>query len=109
MTDFSSKEKAITIYTTIYIKLNNRDNTKQARSFFSLWSLNKISRIAVVSRVKINSNRNNNIVDSTKTKNNNNKIIIIARTVVITIIILLLLIIVVTNNYFGSDPRLCKI
>ena len=32
-TDFSRKEKAITRYTRIYIKLNGRDNTKQAKSF----------------------------------------------------------------------------
>ena len=31
--DFSYKEKAITRYTRIYIKLNGRDNTKQAKSF----------------------------------------------------------------------------
>ena len=33
LTDFSRKEKAITRYTRIYIKLNGRDNTKQAKSF----------------------------------------------------------------------------
>ena len=33
LTDFSHKEKAITRYTIIYIKLNGRDNTKQAKSF----------------------------------------------------------------------------
>ena len=31
LTDFSRKEKAITRYTRIYIKLSGRDNTKQAK------------------------------------------------------------------------------
>ena len=33
LTDFSRKEKTITRYTRIYLKLNGRDNTKQAKSF----------------------------------------------------------------------------
>ena len=33
LTDFSRKEKAITRYTRIYIKLNGSDTTKQAKSF----------------------------------------------------------------------------
>ena len=33
LTDFSRKEKAISRYTRIYIKLNGRDNTKQAKRF----------------------------------------------------------------------------
>ena len=33
LTDFSRKEKALTGYTGIYIKLNGRNNTKQAKSF----------------------------------------------------------------------------
>ena len=33
LTDFSRKEKAITRYTRIYIKLNGRDNTKQPKTF----------------------------------------------------------------------------
>ena len=32
LTDFSRKEKAITRYTRIYIKLNDRNNAKQAKS-----------------------------------------------------------------------------
>ena len=31
--DFGHKEKAITRYTRIYLKLNGRSNTKQAKSF----------------------------------------------------------------------------
>ena len=50
LTDFSRKEKAITRYTRIYIKLNGRDNTKQAKSFIFIVSLNKNSRNVVVSR-----------------------------------------------------------
>ena len=52
LTDFSRKEKVITRYARIYIKLNGRDNTKQAKALFSLWSLNKCSRNVVVSRRK---------------------------------------------------------
>ena len=33
LTDFRHKEKAIARYARIYIKLNGRDNTKQAKSF----------------------------------------------------------------------------
>ena len=33
LTDFSSKEKDITRYTRIYIKLNGTDNRKQEKSF----------------------------------------------------------------------------
>ena len=33
LTDFSGKEKAVTRYTRIYIKLNVSDNTKQVKSF----------------------------------------------------------------------------
>ena len=32
--DFSCKKKAITRYTRIYIKLNDRDNTKQAKKLY---------------------------------------------------------------------------
>ena len=49
LTEFSCKEKAITRYTRIYIKLNGRDNTKQAKSFIFIVSLNKNSRNVVVS------------------------------------------------------------
>ena len=49
LTEFSRKEKAITRYTRIYIKLNGRDNTKQAKSFIFIVSLNKNSRNVVVS------------------------------------------------------------
>ena len=33
LTDFSPKEKVITIYIRIYIKLNGWDNKKQVKSF----------------------------------------------------------------------------
>ena len=33
LTDFRRKEKPITRYTRIYIKLNGRDNTKQPKTF----------------------------------------------------------------------------
>ena len=36
LTDFSPKEKAITRYVRIYIKVNGRDNIKQAKSFISI-------------------------------------------------------------------------
>ena len=36
LTDFSPKEKAITRYVRIYIKVNGRDNIKQAQSFISI-------------------------------------------------------------------------
>ena len=49
LTELSRKEKAITRYTRIYIKLNGRDNTKQAKSFIFILSLNKNSRNVVVS------------------------------------------------------------
>ena len=52
LTDFSRKEKVITRYARIYIKLNGRDNKKQAKTLFSLWSLNECSRNVVVSRRK---------------------------------------------------------
>ena len=34
LTDFSRKEKAITRFTRIYIKLNDGDNTKQGKNYF---------------------------------------------------------------------------
>ena len=51
LTDFSRKEKTITRYTRIYLKLNGRDNTKQAKSFIFI----------VVSQKKKN---NRNVVKS---------------------------------------------
>ena len=48
LTDFSRKEKTITRYTRIYLKLNGRDNTKQAKSFIFI----------VVSQKKQKNNRN---------------------------------------------------
>ena len=33
LTNFSREEKTLTRYTRTYIKLNGRDNTKQAKSF----------------------------------------------------------------------------
>ena len=52
LTYFSLKEKAMTRYTRAYIKLNDRVNTKEARRFVLLWSLNKNSRIVAVSSGK---------------------------------------------------------
>ena len=42
----------MTRYTRAYIKLNDRVNTKEARRFVLLWTLNKNSRIVAVSSGK---------------------------------------------------------
>ena len=74
----------ITSYTIIYIKINGRDNTTQAKSYVFIVVPQQNSRNVVVSRGENSSN--NNIDDSNKT-NNNKKMMITVITVVIIIII----------------------
>ena len=55
LTDFSRKEKAITRYTRIYIKLSGRDNTKQAKVAITAVIIIIMIIIIMVMSVKIKS------------------------------------------------------
>ena len=68
LTDFSRKEKTITRYTRINIKLNGGDNTKQAKSFiFIVVPQQKQQKRSSEQRAK---KCNNNIDDSNKNNKN---------------------------------------
>ena len=77
----------------IYIKLHDRDNTKQSISFiFIVFTQQKQQKC---NNEWWGKNSNDNIDDSNKTNNNNNKIRIIAITVVLVVVIIIILLVII--------------